>query len=67
MNDSNAPAVVRVAARTTHGEIVRDGMGVASQAGMLDTRPKGPGTRVPMRSRWRGSGRPRVRSSTPAT
>ncbi len=41
----SAPAVVRVAARTTHGEIVRDGMGVASQARMLDTRAKGPGTR----------------------
>ena len=41
----SAMAVVRVTARTTHGEIVRDGMGVASQARMLDARPKGPGTR----------------------
>ena len=41
----SATAIVRVTARTTHGEIVRDGMGVASQARMLDARPKGPGTR----------------------
>ena len=40
----SATAVVRVTARTSHGEIVREGMGIASQARMLDERPKGPGT-----------------------
>lgn len=41
----SAIAVVRVTARTSNGEIVREGMGIASQARMLDARPKGPGTR----------------------
>ena len=40
----SAAAVVRVTARTSQGEIVREGMGIASQARMLDARPKGPGT-----------------------
>ena len=40
----SATAVVRVTARTSHGEIIREGMGIASQARMLDDRPKGPGT-----------------------
>ena len=40
----SAIAVVRVTARTSHGEIVREGMGIASQARMLDDRPRGPGT-----------------------